>query len=142
MPRWPGPMSASGSRTSTSSRRAVPRRNCATTWPAKSSAGPASSPAPTSPSSKESRMQLQRIGLVGYGEVGKTFSRGLLGKPGILQSSAWDLKFEQAAVREQERTHAEDAGVIAQPSMQALCESSDLVISAVTASDTLDVARE
>jgi 3-hydroxyisobutyrate dehydrogenase-like beta-hydroxyacid dehydrogenase len=87
-------------------------------------------------------MQLQRIGLVGYGEVGKTFSRGLLGKPGVTQASAWDLKFEQAAVRDQERTHAEDAGVIAQPSMQALCESSDLVISAVTASDTLDVARE
>lgn len=34
-------------------------------------------------------MQVQRIGLVGYGEVGKTFAGGL--KPRVMQSAAWDL---------------------------------------------------
>ncbi|MBK0393931.1 NAD(P)-dependent oxidoreductase [Ramlibacter algicola] len=87
-------------------------------------------------------MQIQRIGLIGYGEVGKIFSAGLKDKPGIQQVAAWDLKFTQAAQRERELAHAQQAGITAQPSMQALCEASDLVISAVTASNTLAVARE
>ena len=87
-------------------------------------------------------MRLQRIGLIGYGEVGKTFAGGLKGKPGVAQSGAWDLKFAQPATREAELAHARDAGVTAHESMQALCEASDLVISAVTASNTLAVVQE
>ncbi len=89
-----------------------------------------------------STMNLQRIGLIGYGEVGKTFAAGLKDKQGVRQAGAWDLKFAQAAARERELAHAQAAGVLAQPSMQALCEASDLVISAVTASNTLAVAQE
>jgi 3-hydroxyisobutyrate dehydrogenase-like beta-hydroxyacid dehydrogenase len=85
-------------------------------------------------------MQLQRIGLVGYGEVGKIFAAGL--KPQVAQVSTWDLKFAQPATAEAEQEHARRAGVRACASMQALCEASDLVISAVTASNTLAVARE
>src|SRR5687768_4011751 len=87
-------------------------------------------------------MQLPRIGLVGYGEVGKIFSAGLKGQPGVAQASAWDLKFAQPASREAELAHARAAGVAAQDSMQALCDASDLVVSAVTASNTLAVAQE
>ncbi|MGZ5270482.1 MAG: DUF1932 domain-containing protein [Ramlibacter sp.] len=87
-------------------------------------------------------MQLHRIGLIGYGEVGKIFSQGLRDKPGVAEASAWDLKFAQAAQRDRELAHAQAAGVVAQPSLQALCAASDLVISAVTASNTLAVARE
>jgi 3-hydroxyisobutyrate dehydrogenase-like beta-hydroxyacid dehydrogenase len=87
-------------------------------------------------------MQPQRIGLIGYGEVGKIFSQGLKAQPGVLQAAAWDLKFAQQGPRESELAHARQAGVLAQPSLQALCEASDLVISAVTASNTLAVARE
>lgn len=87
-------------------------------------------------------MQLPRIGLVGYGEVGKIFSAGLKGQPGITQAGAWDLKFAQPGLREAELAHARAAGVVAHDSMQALCEASDLVISAVTASSTLAVAQE
>lgn len=87
-------------------------------------------------------MQPQRIGLIGYGEVGKTFAGGLKGKPGVTQAGAWDLKFAQPATRESEFAHARGAGVVAHASMQALCEASDLVISAVTASNTLAVAEE
>jgi 3-hydroxyisobutyrate dehydrogenase-like beta-hydroxyacid dehydrogenase len=85
-------------------------------------------------------MKLQRIGLVGYGEVGKTFALGL--KPQVAQVGAWDLKFAQAETADAEQGHAKQHGVNACASMQALCEASELVISAVTASNTLAVAEE
>ena len=90
-------------------------------------------------------MQIQKsqaIGLIGYGEVGKTFSAGLKDKPGVAGMSAWDLKFADARLQAAEKAHAAQAGVAAQASMQALCAGADLVISAVTASNTLAVARE
>lgn len=87
-------------------------------------------------------MQIHRIGFAGYGEVGKIFAAGLKDQEGVRQVAAWDVKFTQAAQRERELAHAQQAGVAAQPSMQALCEASDLVISAVTASNTLAVAKE
>ena len=85
-------------------------------------------------------MNPQRIGLIGYGEVGKIFSAGL--KPRVQQAGAWDLKFANAATREAERARAAAAGITAHGSMQEVCEASDLLISAVTASNTLAVAQE
>ena len=87
-------------------------------------------------------MKMERIGLIGYGEVGKIFSFGLKGKPGVAAMAVWDVKLANPATQAAERAHAAQAGVVAQPSAQALCEASDLVISAVTASSTLAVARE
>ncbi len=87
-------------------------------------------------------MNIKRIGLAGYGEVGKTFCAGLKDKPGIIAMGAWDLKFADAALQKAEHAHAAAAGVAAHAGMQALCEASDLVISAVTASNTLAVAQE
>ena len=87
-------------------------------------------------------MNFQHIGLVGYGEVGKIFSAGLKGAPGVLGVSAWDLKFADPAAKAAELIHSENAGVTARPSARALYEASDLVISAVTASNTLAVAGE
>lgn len=85
-------------------------------------------------------MDIRNIGVVGYGEVGKTFSVGL--KPRVAGVAAWDLKFAQAAPREAELAHAREQGVRACGSMAELCAASDLVISAVTASNTLAVAEE
>jgi 3-hydroxyisobutyrate dehydrogenase-like beta-hydroxyacid dehydrogenase len=85
-------------------------------------------------------MQPRRIGLVGYGEVGKTFAVGL--KPAVEQVSAWDLKFAQAATAAAEQGHAQQHGIRACASLRELCEASDLVISAVTASNTFAVAEE
>lgn len=85
-------------------------------------------------------MQIHRIGVVGYGEVGKVFASGL--KPQVRQVSAWDLKFAQPGVAPAERAHAQQHGIVACGSMQELCAASDLVISAVTASNTLAVAQE
>ncbi|CAN7147003.1 NAD(P)-binding domain-containing protein [Acidovorax sp. LjRoot66] len=87
-------------------------------------------------------MDLQHIGLIGYGEVGKTFALGLQSQPGVTGVGAWDLKFAQAATRDAERAHAAQHGVTAHASVQALCLASDLIISAVTASHTLEVAQQ
>ena len=87
-------------------------------------------------------MNFERIGLIGYGEVGKIFSAGLAGQPGVTAVGAWDLKFVQPAMQAAEQAHAARAGVTAQPSMAALCAASDLIFSAVTASNTLAVAQE
>lgn len=85
-------------------------------------------------------MQVTRVGIVGYGEVGKIFAAGL--RPQVAQLAAWDLKLAQAATADAERAHAQQQGVRACASMQELCEASELVISAVTASNTLAVAQE
>ena len=89
-------------------------------------------------------MKLEHIGMVGYGEVGKVFTAGL--KNSVDSVSAWDLKFDAAgatstAARDAELAHAAQAGVHVCESLQALCEKADLVISAVTAANTLDVAQ-
>ena len=87
-------------------------------------------------------MQLEHIGLIGYGEVGKVFALGLKNQPGVRTVGAWDLKFIDPARQAGEQAHAAQAGVVAQASMRALCQASTLVISAVTASNTLRVAEE
>ena len=79
-------------------------------------------------------MTIQHIGLIGYGEVGKTFALGLQPQPGVTGVGAWDLKFAQAATREADLAHAAQHGVVVHDSAAALCAASDLVISAVTAS--------
>lgn len=79
-------------------------------------------------------MDVSKIGLIGYGEVGRIFADGLANKPGVQRVSAWDLKF----VRQLPAASV----ILACASMQALCESSSFIISAVTASQTLAVARE
>jgi 3-hydroxyisobutyrate dehydrogenase-like beta-hydroxyacid dehydrogenase len=88
----------------------------------------------------ETAMNLERIGLVGYGEVGKIFGAGM--KSRANEIGAWDLKFADPATREAERSHAAANGITARGSMKELCEASDFIISAVTASNTLAVARE
>ena len=87
-------------------------------------------------------MELQRIGLIGHGEVGKTFASGLKDKPGVTSMGAWDLKFADPATRDAELDFCARHGITAYGSMKELCENSDLVISAVTASNTLAVAQE
>ncbi|MDP1655873.1 MAG: DUF1932 domain-containing protein [Hylemonella sp.] len=81
------------------------------------------------------------IGLVGYGEVGKIFTRGLKAQTGRWVG-AWDLKFADAATREAECGHAAANGIEACASAAALCGQAHLIISAVTASNTLAVAQE
>lgn len=83
---------------------------------------------------------IERVGLVGYGEVGRIFASGL--RPKLAQVCAWDLRFAAPEHRVAALAHAQQAGVVACASLQALCAESSLLISAVTASSTLAVARE
>ena len=81
--------------------------------------------------------------LVGYGEVGRVFCAGLKSRDGVASIGAWDLKFlPGAAGRDAALAHAAQAGVRAFGSMQQACAGTDLLISAVTASNTLAVALE
>jgi len=82
------------------------------------------------------------LGIVGYGEVGKIFAKGLQGKAGIAGICARDVNFEASAIAEAERAHANNDGVRPTQGMAELCEQATLVISAVTASNTLAVAEE
>jgi 3-hydroxyisobutyrate dehydrogenase-like beta-hydroxyacid dehydrogenase len=84
---------------------------------------------------------ISQIGFIGYGEVGKTFAAAL--KPqaskGVAWVGAWDVLFDDSS---SERGHARDRGIAASGSPAQLCESATLIISCVTASNTLAVAEE
>ena len=82
------------------------------------------------------------IGLIGYGEVGKIFAAGIKAQPGVRSVGAWDLKFAHPEGCAAAAPHAAQAAIDLHLSSQALCEASELVISAVTASNTLAVAEE
>lgn len=84
-------------------------------------------------------MQINHLGMVGYGEVGKIITAGL--KSQMQSVCAWDLKFVDASTQSTELTHASSAGITASAGMQALCQASNFIISAVTASQTLAVAQ-
>jgi 3-hydroxyisobutyrate dehydrogenase-like beta-hydroxyacid dehydrogenase len=85
---------------------------------------------------------LQRIGIIGFGEVGHTFGHGLAAKPGVTQVAAWDIKFLKTEWAEAGADHPRAAPVLIANSMLELCAQSDLLLSAVTASNTLAVAQE
>ena len=74
-------------------------------------------------------MQLQHLGLIGYGEVGRIFAAGL--GANFASVRVWDIDLRNPAPQVQ-----------ACASMQELAQSCDLVISAVTAANTLVVAQE
>ncbi|WP_027016031.1 DUF1932 domain-containing protein [Comamonas composti] len=79
-----------------------------------------------------------RIGLVGYGEVGRILAEDLRAQG--LPVAAFDLKLGTAA-QTPLRAHAQQHGVQLAGSHEALAGASDFVISAVTASQTLIAAR-
>jgi len=81
------------------------------------------------------------IGFIGYGEVGKTFAIALKPqiKQGVAWVGAWDVKFDDSNA---ERAHARDRGIAASGSVFELCQQTSLIISCVTASNTLAVAEE
>jgi len=84
-------------------------------------------------------MEQLRMGVIGYGEVGRTFSAGL--QPGMAWVGAWDLKFADPALRDEPLAHAAGQGIVACDGVASLCGRSTLLISAVTASNTLAVAQ-
>ncbi len=86
-------------------------------------------------------MTFQRVGIVGYGEVGRIFAAGLK-QAGVEWVGVWDLKFADPVRRASLLQAAASQGVHVCASSSELCAQATLVISAVTASSTLAVAFE
>lgn len=82
-----------------------------------------------------------RVGLIGYGEVGKILARALV-QQNLAWVGAWDLLLRDTAQGPAMRAHAQNAGVEPCVSAAALLDRSQIVISAVTAANSFDVARE
>ena len=80
-----------------------------------------------------------QIGLVGYGEVGRILAEDLRAQG--LAVHACDLKLDAASTAGALREHAAAHGVQLQPSHAALAAAADLIVSAVTASQTVAVAE-
>ena len=84
--------------------------------------------------------RLDRLGIVGYGEVGRIFAASLR-KAGVSDVAVWDLEFIDPAKGPEPLAHAQVAGAVAADSVAALCAGRQLIVSAVTASNTLAVAE-
>jgi 3-hydroxyisobutyrate dehydrogenase-like beta-hydroxyacid dehydrogenase len=82
-----------------------------------------------------------RIGLVGYGEVGKILGSALVER-GLAWVGAWDILLPDPDQGPAMHAHAERERVEPTASLAALLERADVVISAVTASQALAVADE
>ena len=80
-----------------------------------------------------------RIGLVGYGEVGRILT-GALKQRGLAWVGAYDILFGDNAKGPGMRAAARDAGIHAAGSLAELLSQADIVFSAVTASNAHDVA--
>lgn len=79
------------------------------------------------------------VGLVGYGEVGRILAEDLRAQG--VTVSAYDLKLEQPASAVSLRQHAGERGVWIAASHAELAMRSDLIVSAVTASQAVPVAK-
>lgn len=80
------------------------------------------------------------IAFIGFGEVGQTFSRGLLANDGVAVR-AYDLLFGGDAGARLEAA-AQELGVVRAPSAQEACAGATFVFSAVTADRAEVVASE
>lgn len=84
-----------------------------------------------------------RLGIIGFGEVGGIFANGLRDKPGVDGVKVWDILFtEDSHAGEAARQRADSQGFERAASASDLCSGSDLLLSAVTASNDLAVALE
>jgi 3-hydroxyisobutyrate dehydrogenase-like beta-hydroxyacid dehydrogenase len=82
-----------------------------------------------------------RIGLVGYGEVGRILAQALVERE-LEWVGTWDILLRDPAAAPAMREHAIRAGVEATASLAELLARAEVVISAVTASQALAVAEE
>ncbi len=81
-----------------------------------------------------------RIGLVGYGEVGRILAEDLRAR-GVERVVAYDVKLDAGESATPLRTHAAAHNVVLAGSHGALARESDFVVSAVTASQAVAVAQ-
>ena len=80
-----------------------------------------------------------RIGLIGYGEVGRIFGQALTAR-GVGQVTAYDILLDDPSRSSEMRDRAARDGLQLAASAASAVAEADIVISAVTASATLDAA--
>ncbi len=80
------------------------------------------------------------LAFIGFGEVGRTFARGLVGNKGVTLA-AYDLLFDDARVRAERIAEARGLGVRAASDAADASRDARIVISAVTAAAALEVAE-
>jgi 3-hydroxyisobutyrate dehydrogenase-like beta-hydroxyacid dehydrogenase len=80
-----------------------------------------------------------RLALIGFGEVGQTFAKGLAGKDGVAVA-AYDLKFDSPELRREIIARAERLGVRVAADAADAAREARVVISAVTAAAAGEVA--
>ncbi len=85
-------------------------------------------------------MQSLRLGLIGYGEVGGIFCAGLAQFADTVM--AWDIKLKDKKLSQSLQEKANKDQVKLADSVASLCADTNLIISAVTASNTVAVAEE
>jgi 3-hydroxyisobutyrate dehydrogenase-like beta-hydroxyacid dehydrogenase len=78
------------------------------------------------------------IGLIGFGEVGGIFGCALAGHAQVAAVAAWDARFPHDAAF----CAQVSAPIVTAASCEALCAHATLIISAVTAANTLAVAEQ
>ncbi|HXP29553.1 MAG TPA: DUF1932 domain-containing protein [Stellaceae bacterium] len=83
----------------------------------------------------------RRIAIIGFGEVGPIFARGLIAS-GRHDVATYDILLDDRAPGEAMREKARAAQVAAAPSAAAAAEGAAIIISAVTAASARDVAIE
>jgi 3-hydroxyisobutyrate dehydrogenase-like beta-hydroxyacid dehydrogenase len=83
----------------------------------------------------------RRIALIGFGEVGRTFAKGFIAA-GWRDIAAFDVLFDNSEAGAKLREAARTLGVASCTSAAAAADGAQIVISAVTATSAIDVARE
>src|SRR5215469_738850 len=93
-----------------------------------------------SPQRMPSPQRISRIAIIGFGEVGGIFGSDLARQS--IDVSVFDILLGSKPHRQQMLDKARSCGVNAQDTLCDCLRDADLVISAVTASSALDVAKE
>jgi 3-hydroxyisobutyrate dehydrogenase-like beta-hydroxyacid dehydrogenase len=87
-----------------------------------------------------SELDDRRIALIGFGEFGSTFAKGFLGAGWSV--ACYDILFDNSAAGAEFRARAKALGAEACASAAAAADGARVVISAVTATSAIAVARE
>jgi len=85
-------------------------------------------------------VEMHRIGIIGFGEVGQAFAKGLAAHGGI-KIDVFDIRFNDDGALLAARMDARALGVALRNNMSDLLLANDCIISAVTCENALEVAR-
>jgi 3-hydroxyisobutyrate dehydrogenase-like beta-hydroxyacid dehydrogenase len=86
-------------------------------------------------------MNLNKIGIIGYGEVGQAFARGLSAAK-HLSIDIFDIQFNAVDTSNDLRSLAKSQGSNIEKDIKALVANNDMILSTVTCQNALKVAEE